>query len=160
MKCLSCSAQMRVRRENFKYDACGLPYVTLVGVQVHRCSKCGEFEVAVPRSEDLHRVIAVSVARKRGRLEAAEVRFLRKWLGWSGADFAERMGVSAETVSRWETGAQQMGATADRLLRLMVASRTPQRDYSLDLLKEIDVAERKPFRLGLEARGGGWRAVA
>ena len=53
-----------------------------------------------------------------------------------------------------------MGATADRLLRLMVASRTPQRDYSLDLLKEIDVAERKPFRLGLEARGGGWRAVA
>lgn len=160
MKCLSCGATMKSRRENFKYDACGLPYVTLVGVEVSRCSKCGEFEVAVPRSEDLHRVIATSVARKRGRLQAAEVRFLRKWLGWSGADFAERMGVSPETVSRWETGAQQMGATADRLLRLMVASREPERDYSLDLLKGIDVAERRPFRLGLKPRSGGWRAVA
>jgi putative zinc finger/helix-turn-helix YgiT family protein len=160
MKCLVCGTAMKARRENFKYDACGLPYVTLVGVDVSRCPKCGEYEVAIPRSEDLHRVIATAVARRRGRLQAPEVRFLRRWLGWSGADFAKHMGVSAETVSRWESGAQRMGATADRLLRLMVASREPERDYSLELLKEADATTKGPFHLGIASRSGRWKAVA
>jgi putative zinc finger/helix-turn-helix YgiT family protein len=160
VRCLACGTSMKTRRENFKYEACGLPYVTLVGVEVSRCPKCGQYEVAVPRSEELHRAIARAVASKRSRLEAAEIRFLRKWLGWSGADFAERMGVSPETVSRWEGGSQKMGATADRLLRLMVASQQPDRDYSLDLLREVGTERGKPFRLGLKAHGGRWRSVA
>jgi len=160
MRCMVCGTPMKAGRENFKYNACGLPYVTLVNVEVSRCPKCGEFEVAIPRSEELHRVIAHAVARKPGRLGASEIRFLRKSLGWSGADFAAHMGVSPETVSRWEGEAQRMGGTADRLLRLMIASREPARDYSLDLLQQVGAKKAAGFRLGLKVARTGWQAVA
>ena len=39
---------------------------------------------------ELHRAIAIAVSQKTARLSGEEVRFLRKFLGWSGADFARR----------------------------------------------------------------------
>jgi putative zinc finger/helix-turn-helix YgiT family protein len=161
MRCISCGAQMHTRRENFRYDACGLPGVTLWDVEVRRCPRCGEYEVAIPRIEELHRAIAKAVIHKSTRLTPAEVRYLRKYLGWSGADLARYMGTTAETVSRWETGAEPMGATADRLLRLMVVTRAPVSDYSLDVLKKI--AKKTPpatMRLGLKMDQEGWHAEA
>jgi hypothetical protein len=48
------------------------------------------------------------------------------------------MGVSRETVSRWETGAAPMGAVADRLLRLLVVTHEPTESYAVDnLLREL-----------------------
>ena len=160
MKCLRCASTMRTRRENYKYDACGLPGITLVGVGVARCPKCGDHEVAIPRIEDLHRAIAQAVIRKKGRLTPEEVRFLRKYLGWSGSDFSSHIGVTPETVSRWEQGAARVGATADRLLRLMVVTREPASDYSLDILKEIPGDEPAPLTLGLRVGRKGWRVAA
>ena len=114
------------------YAASGLPYVTLVGVEVRRCAACGDHEVVIPKIEQLHRTIAMAVVEKRSRLTAAEIRFLRKYLGWSGVDFARHMGVTAESVSRWENDREQMAAVADRLLRLMVVTQASVSDYSLD----------------------------
>ena len=136
MKCPDCGEPMISARENYSYAASGLPYVTLVGVEVRRCKACGEHEVVIPKIEHLHRTIALAVIGKRDRLTAAEVRYLRKYLGWSGADFARHMGVTPESVSRWENDREQMSAVADRLLRLMVATKAPVSDYSLDLLAD------------------------
>lgn len=83
----------------------------------------------LPKIEQLHRAIALGVVAKRPRLTAAEIRFLRKYLGWSGAAFAKHMGVTPESVSRWENDREQMGAVADRLLRLMVVTRAPVSEY-------------------------------
>ncbi len=160
MTCGQCAGEMKTDRENFLYAASGLPSVTLVGVEVSRCPRCGEFEVAIPRIEELHRTIARAVVRKPAPLSPAEIRFLRKWLGWSGIDFAEHIGVAPETVSRWENGATAMGAAADRALRLMVVTQAPVQDYSLDLLKTIDEKQSAPFRLGVRADETGWHAVA
>jgi putative zinc finger/helix-turn-helix YgiT family protein len=137
MKCLVCGATMKTKRENFRYDACGLPHVTLKQVEVSRCPNCGEYEVAIDHIEDLHKTIADVLIRKPTRFNAAEIKFLRKYLGWSGADFARHIGAAPETVSRWEKGNQLMGAMADRLLRLMVATQQPVKDYSLDTLESI-----------------------
>jgi DNA-binding transcriptional regulator YiaG len=57
----------------------------------------------------------------------AEVRFLRKHLGWSGADFAAHMGVDPTTVSAWENERKPFGTSSDRLLRLIVARQAPSR---------------------------------
>jgi putative zinc finger/helix-turn-helix YgiT family protein len=161
MKCIVCGAEMKTGRENFRYDACGLPGVTLMGVKVSRCPECGEYEVAIPQIEDLHQAITHEVIRKTRPLDAMEIRYLRKYLGWSGVDFAKRMGTSPETVSRWETGAVPMGAIADRLLRLMVATRDPVSDYSLDLLAMIAKEKPlKPVQLGLKMDEEGWHAEA
>ena len=112
---------MKTKRENYRYEAVGLSGITLQGVEVSRCGKCGEYEVAIPRIEDLHRAIAEAVISKKDRLTAAEIRFLRKHLGWTGAEFAAHFGAARETVSRWENGTSPMGSTAERLLRMVVA---------------------------------------
>jgi len=160
VSCTQCGVVMKTDRENFLYDACGLPGVTLVGVEVSRCPGCGQYEVSIPQIEELHKLIAHTLIRKQARLSGAEVRFLRKWLGWSAADFAAHVGVTPETVSRWETSAVPMGATADRLLRLMVVTKEPVRDYSLELLKDVDGEAAQPLRLGMRSDQGGWRAEA
>jgi putative zinc finger/helix-turn-helix YgiT family protein len=159
MRCTVCGGQMKTRRENYRYDASGLPYITLKGIEVSRCPKCGETEVAIPAIEQLHRAIAGALIRKRARLAPAEIKFLRKSLGWSGTDFAQRVGTTPETVSRWEHGTP-MGAAAERLLRLMVATESPVADYAVDVLTQVAADDRKPLpvHLGLSRdHRAGWR---
>jgi transcriptional regulator with XRE-family HTH domain len=92
-------------------------------------------------------------------LAPIEIRFLRKHIGLSGEDFAQRMGVTRETVSRWETGANQMGAVADRLLRLLVINHEPSESYLVDdLLKWLTDApapkKLSPIAMWHEGRKG------
>jgi hypothetical protein len=57
-----------------------------------------------------------------------------------------------------ENGSTPMGVTADRLLRLMVASRQPVADYSHDTLRVVAREQPKPIRLRIEVSDGQWRA--
>ena len=159
MKCMGCGGKMTTRRQNYKYDACGLPGVTLGDVEVSRCGTCGEVEVAVPNIEGLHRLLAQAVAGKKAKLTGHEVRFLRKWLGLSGVDFSEHIGVTAETVSRWEQGATPMGASAERLLRWMVMTREPVSEYPMDALKQVGREEQRPIKIGARIAHGKWAAT-
>jgi putative transcriptional regulator len=139
-KCDECGAQVTPERNAVRrYDMGGLPHVELHGVEVIRCEKCGNEEVAIPRIGELHRAIAASMVKQRRMVAPVEIRFLRKHIRLSGNDFAQRMGVSRETVSRWETGANPMGAVADRLLRLLVLTHEPSDNYVVDdLLKQLN----------------------
>jgi putative zinc finger/helix-turn-helix YgiT family protein len=137
----------------------GLPGVRLQ-TTVARCSKCGANEVKIPNIEGLHRAIARMVIAKDARLSGAEVRFLRKVLGWSGSDFAAHMGATPETVSRWETDTAPIGPQADRLLRLMVMTSDPVADYrKLDLLKAVAKAKPAVVRLIAKADNKGHWSV-
>ena len=158
--CLQCGSLMKTKRENYLYEAVGLPGITLEGVEVSRCEQCGEYEVAIPRIEDLHRAIACAVIYKRERLTPAEIRFLRKHMGWSGVKFAAHMGATRETISRWENGSAVMGPAADRLLRMIVASPPQADDSALEALRQIRRSSAKPIRLGLKVARGQWKAKA
>jgi putative zinc finger/helix-turn-helix YgiT family protein len=160
MKCENCGAQMKSGRENYRYSECGLDTVTLANVEVRRCSACGEYEVDIPRMEELHRVIAQGVASKNARLTPQEVRFLRKYLGFSGVDFAATLDVTPETVSRWETGKKQMSPVAERALRLMVFVRAPIDQYPLERLAEVAQGEAVPLRMKLRESRAHWKAEA
>jgi putative zinc finger/helix-turn-helix YgiT family protein len=160
MACTECGGVMKTREEPHRYRECGLPYVTLAKVEVSRCGSCGNFEVAIPRIEQLHRLLAKHLIEKLNRFTGAEVRFLRKSLGLSGTDFAQRMGVAAETVSRWENNTAPIGTQADRLLRLLVAQGRLMSQYPVERLARIDDATAKDLRLGVEHNGKGWSVVA
>jgi len=121
--CMQCGTEMISAREDWPLE--DLPGVTLLGVEVRRCPSCAEYEVVFPRVLQLHQVLAAAILRKRSALVPQEARFLRNILLWSEDDLAQHMGVSPETVSRWETGAEPMAPTADRLLRLLVAPALP-----------------------------------
>ena len=136
MKCLNCGTPMKSRKENYHYTESGLSNIVLVGVEVRSCATCGEREVVIPRLDELHRAIARTVIEQKSQLVPEQIRFLRKDLGWSQSDLAAYMSVQAETVSRWETGNQDMGSVADRLLRLLVNNREPATSYPIDLFKQ------------------------
>ena len=160
MKCVVCGAGMTTQLENYRYTESGLPHVILLDVEVSRCPHCGEMEVAIPQIEDLHRAIAHALLRKPTRLTPEEIQYLRTYLAWSGAELAAHMGTTPETVSRWEHGATPMGKTADRLLRLVVATRLPGSEDVLETLRVITATERpQSIRLSLTRDQDGWHAA-
>jgi putative transcriptional regulator len=160
-QCLACGGPTKVRREkHYRYVECGLPNVVIEdAVKVTTCEGCGEMYTSIPAIEELHRQIAAAVIRKKGRLAPTEIRFLRRWLGWSGVDFAKRTGTKPETVSRWENGKASMSPQADRLLRLLVAKETPVMEYPVDVLAQVaaDDETTTPVRVELEKGPKGWK---
>jgi putative zinc finger/helix-turn-helix YgiT family protein len=160
MKCDMCGAQMKSSRENYLYDESGLDSVTLMNVEVRRCPDCGEYEADISNIDELHRLIAHTVASKSARLAPKEVRFLRKYLGFSGVDFAATLDVTPETVSRWETGKKQMSPVAERALRLMIFVRDPVEEYPLEKLAEVAQGEAIPLRMKLRESRSKWKAEA
>jgi putative zinc finger/helix-turn-helix YgiT family protein len=155
MTCIPCGGKLTTKRENYRYTACGLSNVTLIGVEVKRCSKCGDHEVVIPRIEELHRVLAAAVVRQATRLTKDEIRFLRKCLGYSGVDFAKLIGVSAETISRWENGREKIASSTEKLIRMLVVHTQPTRSYPIETLATI-TEERSPKPLGVRPKGKSW----
>jgi putative zinc finger/helix-turn-helix YgiT family protein len=119
--CFNCGHKMRTRRENVPF--LGLPGIVLVGVPVSRCPNCGEYEIAIPNIDELHRVLALRVIEESGRLTGAEIKFLRTVLDYTSAEFARLIGSSPVTISRWEHGVQPIGHHADALVRALVLLR-------------------------------------
>lgn len=135
MKCINCEHAMTTKRENVPYTS--LPGAVLIGVPVSRCANCGEHEVAIPAIDELNRVLASAVIRKRGRLVGGEIRFLRSYLGYSGTDFAKLIGSDPATMSRWESDKQPIGHHTDLLLRSMVALDRKVDEYPIATLGEV-----------------------
>lgn len=159
-KCRTCGkAEMSTHRETYLYTESGLPNVVLVGVEVRRCASCGHHELVLPRVTELHRTIAHAVIHKRARLSGPEVRFLRKYLGWSGADFARHVGVDPSTVSNWENDKDPIGPASDRLLRLMVAHGAPVEEYGLEELTKIENERTPPIEVRVSPKARGWEHV-
>ena len=160
MTCVECGAEMTTQRENYRYTESGLSHILLRDVEVSRCPQCGEMEVAILQIEQLHRAIAQALLRKPARLAPEEIRYLRTSLGWSGTDLAAHMGTTPETVSRWEHGATSIGKTADRLLRLLVATQMPESADVLETLRAITATQPpQGVRLGLSRDRDGWHAA-
>lgn len=164
MKCMRCGAAMRTKRGEYHYVDCGLADVVLGDMEISACLACDARSVAIPNVEGLHRAIAEDLAEKPEQLIPQEIRFLRKWLGFSGVDFAALVGKTPETVSRWESAAHPMAMdpAAERLLRLMVLTREPVKEYPLERLGEM--AKKKPkkrHRMRLERKPKrGWKVTA
>ncbi len=120
MRCLDCGTRMRARRnQTVPYPESGIPDLWLRGITVYRCRKCGAELPEFPNPRLLHRGIADWLAEKLFPLTGPEFRFLRKQMALSAREVAEIMGVRRESVTRWETGAETIGAPSDRLIRLI-----------------------------------------
>jgi putative zinc finger/helix-turn-helix YgiT family protein len=162
MTCEDCGSVLIVERDAVRrYDLGGVPHVELHGVELTRCPGCGAESIGIPRLAQLHTVLAHGFVTQTRMLAPTEVRFLRKHVGLSSTDLAQRMGVSRETVSRWESGAQAMGAVADRLLRLIVIGHAPSESYATDDLLRSLSNEAAPRRLAPTAvvniKRKGWQ---
>lgn len=104
------------------------------------------------------RLAAGSAFDETARLTGAEIRFLRKHLGWSAEAFAGVIGVRPETVSRWENEKEPMGATSERLLRLMALRLKPVESYPNERLADVAKEDARPVALRLRVDKAGWHA--
>lgn len=158
-RCSICGkGALEIRREPRRYGR-GID-VILVDIEVRHCPACGEEFEVIPNIERLHQAIARDLAKSDARLRAGEIRFLRTYLGYSSVDFARLMGVSPETVSRWESkGApKRMALSAERLLRLMVLQNEPIRSYGLEGAGASEGPPAQPLRLRVTPTG--WESAA
>lgn len=160
MNCPACRGQMRVKRENYLYEECGLSNVVLRSVNVWRCTSCEQVCVEIPRLEELHQGIAEVLLQKPERLSGQEIRYLRTHIGWSGRRFATQMRVKPETVSRWEAGTQKIGLQADLLLRVYVRLWKKDEDYFAQDEREALKTVKRSRKIEFESHGHAWEPKA
>lgn len=153
-KCLNCAHDALLRTEEF-LDFNGVARVSGV---VYTCPNCNERYEGYSRVEELSKTVSHHIARREERLTPLELRFLRKYLGYSGRDFAVFLGVAEETVSRWEsrTNPKRMKLPTEKLLRYMALVDKPISDYGLDKAGRSD-DESAPLEFREE--DGHWRAA-
>lgn len=131
MNCPECRNEMKESRETIRYKESGLNNIALQNIKVRTCEKCGNKLVSIPKIEELHRAIAVAFIKQKKRLSRDEIIFLRKYLGWSKADFAKKLRVKPAQVSRWEspTDPKKMEIRNELYLRALVALGKQIEDY-------------------------------
>ena len=119
-QCSKCGAGARVIRGSYRFRESGLRHVILHGIEIIRCPACGNEDPIIPRLNRLMQVLALSLVNKPYRLRGEEIRFLRKYLGKTGEEFARLIHVDKTTLSKWENNDDPVGYQSDRLIRLLV----------------------------------------
>ncbi len=132
--CTSCTnaKPLKANKVKKKFDVSGLDYIVLDGVIHYRCDKCGEEFYNFGNLEKINNAIADFVATKDGKLTGPEIRFLRKYLGFSSEMFAKEMlRITASVLSRIENGKQDQSNQIDQLVRTLALTKQPDRNYDL-----------------------------
>ncbi len=140
MKCSICANKKTLKSKSlprYRYSEGGLDNIILCGIKEYYCEKCGERYHNFGNIEQLHGLIVQNLIKKEDILIGKEIRFLRKYLGYSNAVFAKLIGYEVEHLSRLENGKATIQETFDRLIRLLIKEKMPDRDYVLqDLFLE------------------------
>lgn len=147
--CLRCSHDdtgitRRILLPEYEDDLMGIPVVLRNAVEQKVCGECGEvLSTVIPDLEGLRAAMAVTRVNDPLKLNGKEIRFLRKALGYTGKKLAEKMQVSAESVSRWENNKELMRPVGEKLLRLivggMLASKAPALDFDSDEIVNMHI---------------------
>lgn len=82
----------------------------------------GEISIEVPDIEALAKAAVMARCLIPISLTSKELKNIRKIVGWSASELAEKMGdkTNVATVSRWENDRQNMGGYAEKVFRLIV----------------------------------------
>jgi DNA-binding transcriptional regulator YiaG len=107
------------KRKTIHYTLCGLEYVYLVDAPI---GKDGKEEFIDLSPEEIDRMIAVEIIRQKVPLRGKEVLFLRKALKMNRNRWAEKLGVTASGILRWEeTGEKRMSKINEAAIRMLCA---------------------------------------
>lgn len=134
-RCSKCQSLMEqsVKPEHVE-DLGGVVVKVLNAVVVRRCPNCAEELTAIPDLEGLARATAIARALNPARLGGKEVRFLRRVLDMTQKEFAEKMDLTPEHVSRLENGKTENGAgeMSEKLIRHNVCALLADGIYNYD----------------------------
>lgn len=152
------------KKPPYHYTECGLDDVYLEsGFQVSRDAEYGDL-VSVQDALGLHRVIGMHIIQTKKVLNGKEVRFLRKEMDLTQAELASLLGVTDQSVARWEKDQAPLRPPAASLLRVLFAEHARGKNgfearKLLAQLEQTDAPRGEPRQRFVEA-GHGWRAAA
>jgi len=134
----------------------GLPNVYLVGGYAVEEDEDGP-AVSLVDVGGLYRSLSAAICMRTARLTGAEVRFLRKRLGWSQADVGNLSEKSAQAVAKWEKGQLPVPLGDSRLLRATwLADFDPRQLRNAVLSNSKPVAAAEPTLYVLRRDGEDW----
>lgn len=120
----------------YHYRACGLDSIYLLnGFDLHEHD--GDAHVSIKDIDGLHLAIGKHLVMHRKALAPREIRFLRKTMGKSQAELAEELGVTSQTVARWEKGEHDISGAAEKLLRAIFLAQTAVGEEELGALRRL-----------------------
>jgi DNA-binding transcriptional regulator YiaG len=108
-----------------------------------------EASIEVPKLRELLAAAAVARCLMPAKLHGGEIKAMRRILDLTIAQMAARMGTrtATETVCRWETEVQPMGAYAEKVYRLLVcealAGDAPGVEYHASALADLAIADQR-----------------
>jgi putative transcriptional regulator len=116
----ACGAKPKIKKVAlYRYPECGLPNVYLAGIDVAFCKECNEHYPIIRSILDLYGMIAESVALKPQPLSGAEIKFLRKQLGFTAVQWATYLKTDKTNISRWENDRAALSGQSDALIRYL-----------------------------------------
>lgn len=102
MRCHECGGEKFEKRTVDVLTRVGEHAVLDRSVRRPVCTKCGEYTIPAETLETLELRAAVCAFEKADKVTGGMLRFARKALDMTQGEFAERIGTSPESVSRWE----------------------------------------------------------
>ena len=134
--------------------------VSLPAVPVLRCRSCQEVLFGLEADEAL----TAEFRRLTNLLSPAQIRALRKALGYTQEELASIMRIAAESISRWERGHVIQSGGMDSLLRVVLTVPEARR-----VLSRVSPTEQLSFTYKTDSTGwasstaalvGGKRGIA
>jgi putative zinc finger/helix-turn-helix YgiT family protein len=155
--CDSKAATVSIKKQQFAYRDGAKEVLLVADVPVWSCGACSEEYTAEGAEEAQHN----AVCHYLGRLTPDEIRALRKRLGLTQAEFAEKTDIGIASIKRWENGTVIQNASLDAKLRALdeeqgrkTVRRTPQfaRAFPQEVLERARGFKlRVPMLTGAEA---------
>lgn len=130
-KCPECGGPLRAKNVDYSFSVGRAAFSGDVPALI--CSKCGEELADGAAMARLELDAAVVLTGYKPSADA--IRFFRSVLNLKGKDFADLVGVAAETVSRWENGVREIDAAAWGHLCSMVLDKSTGATTTIDRLR-------------------------
>lgn len=113
-------------RTTRKYE--GRSYdLNVTGLRVLQCGNCGERLFGNEAGDQIERAFRATL----GLLQPEEIRNGREELGLNQKEFAAKLRIAEESLSRWESGALVQPRQADTLIRLYFVSPSSRRVFDV-----------------------------
>lgn len=131
-------------KKQLHYTACGLDNVWLESGYIVKQTKQGE-AVAVNDVDGLHRLIALQLVEKPGRLSGKEFRFLRVQLGLTQEALGLLVDLTENAVSLWERN-NAVPAACDQWLRMSVLAKFAGNTKVSDAIERIKTVHKLVYQ--------------
>jgi len=133
-KCPSCGGALVASKKRETQSVAGREFV--MTVTAGACRACGSVFLENASLQRAEMETACELAR-HGPVSGDAFRYLRKTLGLRAVVVADLLGVTPETISRWENGQRPVDKAAWMTLGSVVLEQASRRPETLERLREL-----------------------